>query len=910
MSIKPSGVLPSKLNVPLLTSFHLSRERLGKQLTDAQATRAIVLRAPAGFGKTTVMLQHASAATAQGKTIAWLNLDAADNDIDRFLVHLERAVTPAAAPLATPGGERGVLELIERISASTQPFVLFLDEFEAIQSSAVLDVIRQILEHMPPAWQLVIGSRITPGLGLARLRARGQLVEIGLGQLRFSDEEAHAFLYGQRGLNLSAALITRLQKMTEGWATALWLASVALERHPDPETFLDTFSGSDAAIDAFLAEEVLSKQPQSVREFLMRTSVLKQLSAPVCDAVLDRNDSAHVLAQLDQAGVFLIALDQAGHYRYHSLFADFLGLRLAREAPSASRRLHLRASSWYETAGWPVAAIEHALAAGEHVSVTRLLELHAEKLLDVGRFRLLARWFDRLAPASIDLHPKLRVIHAWALAFSHRVREAADLLEQLDRFAHEHADQWDAELHAHRLALRPVIQIMLDRSEGAALEIAIANHRQLDPAFGFPYSVLTNTLATLQGGLNHYGEARALLDEARRSHFKIGSTFNLVIAECVEGGISLRQGRLQDAISRFRVAMNHMALEPRSRVQGHALAAVLLAEALYESGDAEQAGRLLSVYLPLARELGLGDYLVRGHFTLARLAWHRGEHEQAFQALVELEYHGRQDHLARLIVCAELERSRLALLRGDNLAAVAHLRRAQDTEDAQMDPRRVMPLHDIESVELAQLRLKVCVGQTPSALAEALVEIPACIENARHDECHLLALHLLLLWAEALQRSGQIAEARQRVVEALAQAAPQGLVQPFADEGPVVASLALSCWRTAAGSGRQQQSAFAAFGARLEAACASVALAGMAASATALATPAARTECGLDESLTVREIHVLKLLAQGKSNAAIADGLFVSENTVRTHMRNISAKLGARNRTAVVVRARELGLIA
>ncbi|MNM75670.1 Serine/threonine-protein kinase PknK [compost metagenome] len=849
------------------------------------------------------MLQHAWRLKAAGAATAWFNVDAADNDLGRFVSHLNVAVAGVAPATDASLHDGGVLELIERIAASTTAFTLFLDDFEAIQSSAVLDLIRQVVEHMPQGWQLVIGSRIVPGLGLGRLRARGQVFEIGLEQLRFSPEETAEFMRERRGLPLSGALLERLHHVTEGWATALWLASVSLEGREQPEAFLESFSGSDAAITEFLAEDVLDKQSELVRGFLLRTSILQELNASLCDAVTGRQDSAAMLAHLEQSNLFVVSLDRPGHYRYHSLFADFLRVQLQHASPGAAAGLHRRAAQWFEAQARPVPAIEHAMQADDPEILARVLGNHVQKLLDVGRFRLLARWLDKLPAAVLDANPRLRMAHLWALAFTHRHQEALAMLARFDALQANGGVHCDDEVQAHLLAMRPMFMMMSDDQQGLA--VAIESHARLDPHYGFPYSLLTNSLAFFYAGLNRNEEARALLERARRSHFEIGSTFSLVIAECLEGTISLRQGRLQDALVRFRVAMNNMATEETPGAEGHALAAVQLAEALYEAGQSEQAERILTVYLPLARDLGLGDFLVRGHITLSRLAWHRGEHERAFGLLGELEYQGHQDNARRLVVCSELERSRLALLRGDTAAAAAYLRRGEESMERLTGQDPAVPLHDVESIALARLRLKVRGAQPASALDEALAELPEAIETARAQECHRLRLHLTLLWVEALQRTGNVVEAGERLARAIAEAAPQGMVQPFADEGPVVAAMVLAWRRANAARVRQQSAEMAAFAERLEAAC-------QAAAGTASDDDAAvRSDAeALATGLTHREIHVLKLLALGKSNAAIAQSLFVSENTIRTHLRNISAKLGAHNRTEAVMLARQLGLVA
>ncbi len=903
-------VLPSKLSAPFLAPFQLERARLGAHMERGGRVRLVAVRAPAGFGKTTAMRQYAARREAAGDTTSWLNLDSSDNDLSRFVAHFEAAIAVAAPRPDDACGEPGVLELMGRIAASTQQFTLFLDDFEAIQSSTVLDLLRQVLDMMPPAWQVVIGSRIAPSLGLGRMRARGQVLEVGLSQLRFTLEETVQFMRDQRGLALVGPALERLHKVTEGWATALWLASVALEGHGAPEAFLDSFSGSHAAITEFLAEDVLARLPQTLSEFLLQTSVLQRFDASICDALLGSNDSAALLSQLEQSNLFMVSLDQPGQYRYHSLFADFLRHQLALRDPAAPVRLHLRASEWYESAGRAVPAIEHALSAGDHDRVVSLLHAYAQGLLDVGRFRLLARWLDCLPAPLLKSNGRLNVIRAWSLIFTHRLAEAEPLMDALHAEVQQAGDEADAEIRAHLLAMRPLLWTMTDRAQG--LDEAVANHGQLDPRFRFPYSVLTNNLAMLYIAKEQNMQARALLSHGRRAQIEIGSTFSLALAESAEGMISLRQGRLQEALARFRIATHQFGADDGAgKAQGNAPAAVLYAEALYEAGCLDEAEQVLGIHLPLL--VGVGQliyHVVRGYLTLARLAWQRGERDRAFSVLGELEYRGHEDKLPRLLVCAELERSRFALLQGDLAAAAAHLRRAEDPSLWNPDATLPLPLHEVETLDMARLRLAVHAagaahGDAKQAqLAAVLDELPTAIEAARHAQRQRSALRLTLLLAQASQHAGQHDAASQHMAAALLSAGAEGIIQPFAEDGAVIAGLALEWARKVSLSGKPPARALPGYVERLEHACSAVVDEATAGNI--------HGDCaaGLVEALTHRELQVVQLLAQGKSNVALAEALFVSHHTVRTHLRNIAGKLATGNRTETVARARALGLIA
>ncbi len=911
----PRETLPlQKPYAPVLTPFQIERAKLGERISGAAGNvRLIVLCAPAGFGKTTAMLQHSVRLRALGAPSAWLTLEASHNDVSHFVAQLGGVLDVPAPGVGDPQLDSGILGLIERRAATADTFTLFLDDFEVIHNSTVLQLIRQLVEHTPPGWQTVIGSRVVPDLRLGRMRARGELVEIGADQLRFSLDEVREFVIDQRKLDLSGGVIERLQKVTEGWATALWLASVSLESHQEPERFLTTFSGSDAAITEFLAEDVLDRQPEPLRDFLLRTSVLKQMKAELCDAVLEQTNSAEMLTQLSRGNLFLMSTDNLGNFRYHALFADFLRAQLRQRSPGIIPGLHLRASRWYEEQGRPVPAIEHALHANDEARVVRLLSTHAQKLLDSGRFRLLARWIGSLSSTLLDAHPRLRIAQAWAMIFTHRPQQARTLLNRLEAQREQTGEVWDEKVRTNALAMRAMLMMIADEPD--AFRVATASHAQLEPRHGLPYSLLSNSLAYFYAGLRQYDTVRMLLASARRSHYEIGSTFSLVIAECLEGAISLCQGRLQDALARLRVATNQMSTDDTHRAERHALASVQFAEALYESGQPEQAEHLLNVYLPMIRLIALGDFEVRGFITLSRIAWRQGDHDRAFAVLGEMEYLGQQDNIGRLMICADLERARLELLRGDSKASAACLARAAEFDQHYMRPGEMVPLHDVESVATARLRLRLRGAQDATVLRDLLGELPIAIAQARQLQCHRFALHLSLFWIEALYRTGQIEEAKAHIADVLLAAAPQGIVQPFADEGPLIAWLALDWLRSRESTARQTPE-MQTYAERLEAACIA---AGAQLEGQALALSSDAVACTSHRStgayvaegcITKREIDVLKLVAQGKSNVQIAEKLFVSENTVRTHMRNILSKLGASNRTEAVVLAKQQRLIA
>jgi LuxR family maltose regulon positive regulatory protein len=422
LSSLASTLLVTKQDSPATTSAQVPRAGVCDLVSASPSVKLILVSAPAGFGKTTTMVQCRKQLGESGLDTGWMTIDSADNDTSRFLICLAAVVRemttdqPVRAnefTLAAPHSLGHLaLDIMNRLASHPAPFALFLDDVDLLQEPTVLRLLREIIGHLPRRGQLIIGSRRVPDLGLSRLRARGQLLEIDAQSLRFSIGETMEFFTQCRGLPLREEDLLQLHRKTEGWITALWLASLALERRADRSEFIRHFSGSDRAVAGYLAEDVLTNQPPYMRDFLLRTSILRHLSESLCNALLPQTDSAAILTQLEEAGLFLAPVEGAQKaYRYHNLFAEFLRMQLSREMPEEFTRLHWAASQWYESQGRIVPAIDHALEGGNYEHVVRLLTQYGESLLHEGRMRLLARWFAAIPENFLRTSALLQVIH-------------------------------------------------------------------------------------------------------------------------------------------------------------------------------------------------------------------------------------------------------------------------------------------------------------------------------------------------------------------------------------------------------------------------------------------------------------------------------------------------------------------
>jgi LuxR family maltose regulon positive regulatory protein len=875
---------------------------IGRMLGAGQASLVLV-HGPAGFGKSTVLSQHFAQLRARGIAVGWLTLDRADNEPERFMAYLAeacRAIDPAmpARDIVAHDGEAVVLELAERLTALRGRFALFLDDFEHIEKRAVLGLLRQLIDYLPPGGQVVIGSRVAPQLGLGRLRAHGKLLEIEAAQLCFSLVETTSFLRRQGGLAWADGEILRLQQRTDGWPAALWLVSLALRGKPDPRQFVATFDGANAAIADYLMEDVLSRQPQRMRDFLLRTSVLTELNGPLCDHMLQTQDSAQLLAQAERSHLFLTQETEQGWYRYHPLFGDFLRHQLEQAQPRGIALLHRRAAEWWLAQGWPARAVEHALHARDKPYLRQLLTEHAAQLLWEGRSRTLARWYAvPLVAETVVGDPMLSLTFAWALTLSHRHDASMALLDRLG------AGQEEESAWMTMKALRAFILAMSDRvHESEALWRACAP--RIAPERPLTYAMMGASFGFCLVAGSRFDEARQLLTRARASALQISRSFIAPMTLCIEGAVDLAEGHLRHATSSFRAALAS-DLQERPYGASGAVAAAFLAEALYEGQQLEEAESLLKLYLPLLEEAAAPDQLITSHAVLARIAAARGQDEAAEAILTAMEVDGHRHALPRMVASARLERARLALLQGRVQLAREQLAGGSEARIWSPFESLVMHANDIETPFIGAMRMRICTGRATSAIAPLKDALRAAQALRRRRRAHKLGL----LLGEALCLAGQTAHGMRRLRDELQFAANEGFVRCCADEGPELARRIAQLRETVLAEGGPGVQALGDFMAQVMAAAGLPVTVTAPGPATSALPALPVTPPIVSPPLSERELQVLRLLAGGYRNKEIANRMFVSETTVKAHLRNINVKLGAQGRTHAVAIGRQLGLV-
>jgi LuxR family transcriptional regulator, maltose regulon positive regulatory protein len=887
--LRPSQARPKLVARPRLTAT-LEREA-GRKLT--------LISAPAGFGKTTLLIEWLKDREAGDQSVAWVSLDEGDNDPVRFLSYLVAALRRTVGE----GFGEGVLAALRspeppRMEAVLGVFVneladllgevaVVLDDYHLIDSESVHGMVSFLLERLPEGAHLVISGRVHPPLPLARLRARGQMIELNAAELSFTREEAAAFLKEVMGLDLSAEDVAKLEEITEGWIAGLQLAALSMRDRKDISGFIESFSGSHRDVMDFLIEEVLERQPAHVQEFLLETSILNNLTGSLCDALTGRNDGHEMLEGLDRENLFILGLDDERlWYRYHHLFADFLRGRLGRERPERVGELHLSAAQWNEQNGRLSFAIEHALTAPDHDLAARLIEEGVERAVERGEGATALRWLEALPTEAKRRRPRLFVEHAVALVITGRPDDAEPLLKEAERTASEATE--DGEDGRLLLGFASAVRSWLARLRGDAPEAVELARRALSllpddeaPLHNYAAVRLGDALRAvgdLAAADEAYAEAAEIDRAARHSYGRLAGMV-------MHARVRAEQGRLREADEAFRRALllltgGGFELSPAAGVVH-----IGMADLLYERDDLDGAERALERGVELAERTGDVSTLVWAYVTLSRAKRAWGDEGGALEMARQAERVARDSGADLQIAIASSWMTRLLLARGDLREAVAlEQERAANADDA-ADAARVVD-------RITSARLLHAQGRHREALA-LLEELGETAEAAGRTGD---LLEILALQALALRAGSKKERAVSTLARALALAEPEGYVRTFVDEGPPMAEL-LSEALEARQRGRLDPPVPPHYLRKL--------LAATERDATGAASPIA----GLPEPLSERELEVLALIAAGKSNRRIATELFIGVGTVKTHLNNIYRKLNARSRTQAVARARELDLI-
>ncbi|MEJ2149893.1 MAG: LuxR C-terminal-related transcriptional regulator [Chloroflexota bacterium] len=877
--------LATRLTIPPPRPDAVARPRLIERLDDAPRLghRLTLVSAPAGFGKTTLLSAWAGGSE---RAVTWLTLEESDADPAQFLTYLVAALGQIEAGIGEP--LRQILQspqpppphsllapLINDLATVETPFTLVLDDYHLVASQPVHEMLAFLLDHQPPAMHLVVSTREDPPLPLARLRARGQLTEIRERDLRFSVEEAAAFLNQTMRLNLTPEAISALGARTEGWIAGLQLAAVALQKGGgDPEAFVADFAGSDRFVMDYLVAEVLEREPAAVRDFLRQTAILDRLSAPLCEAVTGRADSQAILEGLEQANLFLVALDNRREwYRYHRLFAQVLRNTLD---PAARAALHRRAMGWYEANDLLGEAIEHALAwgriEGDLSDAGRLIERAAEPTLLSGNFQTVRDWLAALPPADVRASGALATYAGWVAFVAGAAPKALDYAQTADVLLGK--DDSEGPACGVLTVLQSIIAVVILQDYELAVALAEKALATLSDTQGRWRVMALWALGEAQERTRPIGEAIRTYREAQGAGRAVGNPFFTALVDAWLASALRTHGERGAALAVCQESLPRY-LDERGRPSP--VAGIIynwLAALYYDANQLDEAHDAIEQGVALSERLGLPGYLANALAIRLPIQAALGDVEGEAESLRTAHRLAGEGHLAMDWLGAM--EANLRLLGGDVAYAARWAEEAGCSPSAPFDPLLVETSLTYGRLLLAQDRLEDAeemVGRLARYAEERELYrwlIPACIQ-----------------WALIAQRGGDKEGAVEHLARAVELAAPEGFYRPFLEEDPQALDLL--------GGVRQLAPAFV--GQLLE-------FAGVAARRAA---PAA--DQGLIEPLSERELEVLALIAEGLSNREIADRLYIAVGTVKRHINHIYGKLEVGSRTQAVARARQIRLL-
>jgi ATP/maltotriose-dependent transcriptional regulator MalT len=878
-----SSLLVSKLFIPHVRPERVLRARLVELLNDGLQRKLTLVSAPAGFGKTTLLAQWIEQSPC---CVTWLSLDEGDNDPLRFWLYLIEGVSRFNSEIAQsalallrserpPPVEAVLMTLMNNLAnSSSDDFAIVLSDYHVIKARAIHEGMAFLLQYLPPRVHLVIATRADPPLPIARLRAHGHLVEIRAADLRFTREEATAFLNQAVGSNLTPEQIATLHSRTEGWIVGLELAALSMKGRGDLPVFLQSFSGNHSFVVDYLTEEVLRRQPERVQDFLLQTSILDRLSAPLCDAITQRNDGREMLEKLEREGLFIEPLDSRREwYRYHRLFADVLQTFLRNLQADQVPILNRRASQWFEREGQSQEAIQHALAVRDYERVADLIEKNASSMMRPDGHAGMTLSLEALPEEILQRRPMLSYLYAWTQITLGRLeayQRPLQLAESAWRESGNHAKLGEA------LGIRASVAV-LQGDAGRTVELA---QKSLALLPATDSSRRGESMLALGAGYVQAGDvasAEKTLLEASTLCQSGESLAAQLYAMNLITDLRMIQGNLNEAS-----ALNDQVIQQageRPHLQ-KATAYIWRGNLLRERNDLDAARRHMLLGTSMGEQIWQGWTMSWANADFARVLWSLGETEAAFTRLNRAETAGRNrgNRMNELRIQALRARFWLSAS-GNGLDAASEWGRRFLQQEAALSFEREFEWLTYARVLIAQAK--------PTGAQSFLAPLFQSDETAgrRHN-----MIEILVLQALAEQELGNVDKALDTLERAVSLAEPEGFARIFIDEGKPMGDLL-----------RQMalHTSHVSYVVKLATALTEAAPSRL--SPFANQSPA--------ELLSIREQEVLRLMALGLTNQDIAEQLVVVVGTVKGHINNILRKLDAKNRIDAVSKARQLKLL-
>jgi len=899
----PAPILATKLYIPPHRANIVLRSRLTERLNESLHRKLTLISAPAGFGKTTIVSEWIANSR---QSAAWLSLDEGDNDPARFWSHFIAALQTLASNIGAgeldtlqspqlPSIESILTSLLNEIVSIPYDFILVLDDYHVVESRQIGNALMFLVERLSPTMHLVIATREDPDLPLARLRARDQLTELREKDLRFTETEAAEFLNKTMGLSLSSENVAALESRTEGWIAGLQMAALSMQGLEDTAGFIQSFTGSHRFVLDYLLEEVLHKQPEAIQKFLLQTSILERLCAPLCDAVLldSSVNGQETLEQLERANLFIVPMDNERRwYRYHHLFAEILRNRLARAYPDQVADFHRRASDWYAGNKFFYEAITHAITAKDWIRAAEIMERLDELRLS-GEINTQLGWFEAFPPQVFHDRPRLGLAFAWTLFMSNQLDRAEGQLDQLASLVQD-APSLLGEMYVIRMMLAarrfnvPAFYALAQQALSRVPPEETSPRSRILVTLGVAYEEMSGDLVAAK---NAFREAYELSETSHSVSVVANAPLPLIALayladyECLEGNLRSASRMYEQAIGLAEKWGGQSSLALCFVQQGKA-------GLLYEWNDLDGAARALQECFRIGDLWRSARLLVPAYGLLTLIMQARGQADEALTMLRRAEQSARDSYSSPYDL-GMLAFYQLSLWIAQNdFQAIAQWEQDHDSDWRSQTGRA----RDALAVALARAQIaRFHRILDASALGRARTMIESTLEQVRTNGMKLTVTRLLLLDALALHAQGEVASAIATLERALTLAEPENYIRSFLDLGEPMRELLARSLDVPALSEPHLRAYAGGLLARF--------------GADVVVGPSQPKVDALIDPLSQRELEVLRLIAKGLSNREISERLFLALSTVKGHTRIIFDKLQVQRRTEAVARARELGLL-
>ena len=903
-------IIKTKLFPPANRTGVIKRPGLSKLLHPTGVKKLVLVHAPAGYGKTTLLYQWHKALIDDGRTACWLSLDELDDDpatfiryllcafqevVDNFWMDAANWMEGRLQPDITIALNHIINELI-RIDI---PVTLFIDDYQHVNSIEIHQFIERLIDWSPENFLLVIGSRIVPPLSLSKWRVSEKMTEVDVGMLRFSNMEGKAFLEHKHDLRLTSEQTAIITEKSEGWAAGLQLVALVLKNYDQRDEFIASFSGNLYEIADYLTNNVLKQQTRTLTDFLLKTSILSRFNADICNLLTGRDDAQSVLEQLENDGLFTLPLDTQGHwYRYHHLFHDFLIGRLRRQYPHEVLNLYRTAAGWFRSQGLIKEAVDYAL----HSNDLEIIEdIHRDAIAIMSLMGTTAQvytWLSNIPDSVKQRFPRLLILEGFALCLMNRVQDAETINTRLEQalagLAGDSADTDPEEVKSLEMEAVVVPASIAAMKDDNTRLLALTEQLEDKPVDNLMIATLNDLRGYAQLRKGRFEDSKTLLARAWQ-YFSINNQcYGMAVVDGFAGIADIQQLHYQEAYRVFARSEEAAKDVTSGNIFAHALASAMRATICYEWNRIDEAQELLSSNLRLIEEIGPPIFSCYGYVTLSRCYSATGDWDAAINALNRCLFRARQ--CVSSLFPAWVERERLLLAGKMRAGGAAY----PDLTSPDSSSASTIPdAWDIGDYFGLSNQVRLCI--LDNEIDNIRDRVMSLRRHAERYAASQAVLDCLLLEAQVLKMSDDHARAAGVIQQAVRLAEPAGLLRTFADEGELLRDLLEDCLTDPSVTTRTA--------AYMEKILDAYSVKGSSYTITGHTALHRENRTVNVEALSKRELEVLQLVSAGKTNTEIAEQLFIAKATVKFHIGNIFSKLHATNRTLAVATARNSGLI-